>query len=361
MILQAVPTEEPEDSDGEDVVLGTGARSLQRFADAEEATNWRLIAVGICCSIGVVGVGASLALLSRYASETEAAANLAAERAQPRTMIAVLSFGGASSGVASPTSTAVAWIIATLLKGGASNLTQALGGSTSNTGGVTADAIGTSGQIHGLFVPEPPPKGPFIPGKSEFKSWWPVQDSSGATLEALAHGRVAQVLRDDYGIDGSNVHILGSATTPEADVFLLIRSLSQFAKQSDAAGESASKSPLVIASHPHHMPYLAVLAKAAGLDAMVLNPAMFEAVPWAAFGCNSMGYARDASPTSILDGEVRRLDAFASQVRLSDPQQAIALLPTLQAANATLRYHLCVAKALQDSSTWHSGLCRPAN
>eukprot|EP00929_Paragymnodinium_shiwhaense_P065679 TRINITY_DN32908_c0_g1_i1.p1 TRINITY_DN32908_c0_g1~~TRINITY_DN32908_c0_g1_i1.p1 ORF type:complete len:363 (+),score=75.41 TRINITY_DN32908_c0_g1_i1:77-1165(+) len=322
MYLQAVPTEDPDDEDEESaLVVGTGA--LQAFVEEEEAEiRWRLItAVAICCCLGIGIVGGLMAVLSRVASESEGGG----DEAGPPVFLAVFSYGNTSSGSISPTSTAVAWLISRILLKGVESLKTVANGSAA---------------YRGIFVPDPPPVAfPFVPDNRTLTIWRPEPglQAKPAGLQVLAHGRVAEVLSQEHGLGVESIHALDSAATPEADAFLRIRTLLE-------AREVKAK--LVVAAHPHHLAYLAVLAKSAGLQLQVLDPSLFNMVPWSDFGCGPLGYGLSTSPVAMLDREVERLTTLTSSLQDSDaPEEWADISPVVAAATSSLQYHHCVAAA----------------
>jgi len=374
MIFHSVPTEEPDDCDGEDgSVMPAGhlhVRSLATLTDdatgrGEHTPSWLLIALGVCCLLSVVGIGASLAVLSRFATEAsgegDATAGLEALRAEDAgPLLALFSFGPSSSRE-SPTNAVLAWLAAALLEDGAANLSvAAVADATGAVSGDAATAVPPEpSDVGAAFLPDPPVAGPFVPdGGRTVRRWRPMPGKTSSPPRVFAHGEVAARLQRDYSLGPPRVRDLTGppgSETPEEDVFLEIRALvaavtvtaaslahGGAGDQVDRPLDRAPRGELVLVSHPHHFPYLVVLSRAAGFEAAVLDPALLGRVPWQRFGCGPLGYGEGLSPWEGVGQEAGRLASYASALQVSDPILFGALQPVLAAANATLGFHRCV-------------------
>jgi len=284
----------------------------------------RLLLTVACCIVGVVGICVCVKLLQRYASENEAAIAAANDGVTHGFALAVFSYA------ASPTNAALAWLVAALRSGEDDDLLS------------VASAAPMS-----FFAP-PGLAGPFVPDGDAVKIWpGGAPRPPASPPRVLAHGDVATRLLQNHSLGHPFVSEL---TTPEADAFLEIRGLlAQAVAEGTAGGVNGDGGQkLVLVSHPHHLPYLVALAGASGFEAQVLHPAVYSAVPWGAFGCDALGYPRGASPQAGVDRERERLSRYINELQAGDTQQLAMLQPVLRAANATLRFHRCVA-------TWTAG------
>lgn len=327
MILQAVPTDDPDEYDEEEVGSApVKVKAPRQVVLVDDGSPWRLVTLGICCLLGIVGVGASLAVLSRYASESEAAWSAETAGAQGVLLVA-FSVRGPGQEPEPATNDALAWLLAALLKG-------SLQGAWS-----PANAS--------IFMPEAPVAGAFVPDGTAVKSWPATSGESPTPQEVLVHGPVLSILQKRYELAPPLVLPLAKHASSEADALLHLRSprsLQEAARQAAAKSHAHAPARIVLMSHPYHLPYLAVIARATGLEAVVLDPHVFGAVPWASFGCGPLGYAEGKSARAAVVREADRLQRYSATLQASDPAQYAQLAPVLRAANATLDFHLCVAE-----------------
>jgi len=345
MILQAVPTEDPDQQDGEDDAL-MAYRTPRTLVISEEDRSWRLAALVICCCLSWVGVGASLAVLSRYATESEVTGQNSKKSELP--LIVVFSNEGAPDATV-PTNNGLAWLMNSMLKG---------------------RLVRTVPEQGSRFVPGVPPPGPFIPGEAA-DSWLPPtttnkdkahpdKKTGPNNLRVLVRGQVATILRQQYGFKPPQVRDMDQLwqSVPEADAFLQIRN---HLKDVSGPGRPSPNTPtaqkLILVSHPHRLPYLVLLARAAGFVVAVLDPVLYSVVPWSTFGCGPLGYASAADPHSAVHREDNRFRVYVDQLRSSDPDQLKVLEPLLRAANATLRFYKCTTHNQDVSPTTASRQC----
>ncbi|CAE7510339.1 QCT [Symbiodinium natans] len=134
MILQSVPTDDYDEEENGLVSnsprppatrkLPLKARRVtaadHRISEEDEV-SWKLVALGICCFLGVVAVGASLAVLSRVGQDAEGTlqGTLGNGAKGVKPVLAIFGFrilGEESAEQALPTNNAVAWVAASLLK-----------------------------------------------------------------------------------------------------------------------------------------------------------------------------------------------------------------------------------------------------
>lgn len=345
MILQSVPPEDCDDQHLEHAALygrssGSAASPVEtsssraavwrrRARDVASAASWdepeqlgcRLGFLGACCCLGAVAVGACLALLQRLAAEAQRPA------ASEGPVLAFFSY-------APSTDAALAWLAAALLAG--------------------------------ELPVAPAGRAPFAPRDGDFLGLWqPAAAAGSARPRALAHGGVSGMLRRVHGLGPPRVADLTrragagpGAAVPEADAFLAIRALLAEAEERQEEGQAARRgragprrlgrraAELVLVSHPHHLPYLAALAGAAGFRPLGLEPGVYGALPWADFGCDALGYPAGASPQAGLQQEAGRLQAYAASLHHADEKHRRQTQPIIEAANATLRFHLCVAASM---------------
>lgn len=292
-----------------EVVLPTGGASIF------------IRTLGLCCCLGVFGVGVLLALLRRFGDE-------ASKFSYSNGPVPVF-FSFASS-----TDAALAWLASALLAGRPPNTTI----------GDTFFAL--QGQDVGRFLPD-----------GKLMGIWHPQVGS-PMQNGLAHGRVSSMLRRVHGLGPPRVLDLSQVgrgrlaqiampMVPEADAFLALRALfADAAEQEESSGQRRLsrklQTQLILISHPHHVPYLAALAQASGFRPLGLDPALYSQVPWSDFGCDRLGYETGTSPQELLQRELSRLGSFAESLSGSDADNAAALQRLLIAANSTLHFNVCV-------------------
>lgn len=319
----ALPTEDLDELEVDDFRLwGAGLDNLVREVSLDSnsgKTRRGLAATAACFVLSVLGLGIVVTLMARYAAENHRGGSASG------TTLVVFAFGSQWSNGASPTDAALAYLSAALLGASGANLVEGAG----NASALVPPAQGRSGKAT-------------LPDGTLVKSWRPPVDGHEARILALVHGGGVASALGTYGFAAPRVRDLaaGGVTEPEVDAFQLVRAL---------LGGEASGSELVIVSHPHHLPYLVVLARASGFRPVVLDPALYDQVPWARFGCDAAGYPSSsmANATSAaararegVQRELGRLSAY-EVLREQDPAQFIELGPVLDVANATLYYYKC--------------------
>jgi len=366
MILQAVSSQESDDDKGgEDISLyghsaEEGKAKPKRSKAARLKAKVRDIALderdhsfssaflAVCCCLSVVGVIAALAILQRYGQE---AGNVVATDVPP---VVIFSYGA-------NTDAALAWLSAAVMTGKMPEAGQE---------SYFRPALGA--KVKGA---------PILPDGKLVSSWTPKKGYERG-LRAWVHGDVAGMLRRVHNLGPPKVQDLSQPQTtaapggstglpshaagvPEPDAFLAIRSMLSSAKETGGAappGDGRSfrrldidndfandTHPLVIISHPHHMPYLAALARGSGFEPLTLDPSVYDAVPWSDFGCNTLGYPVESSPKEALEREVKRLESYEQASRNNNDREhhANTTRPIAAAAQATLRFHLCVAAKME--------------
>lgn len=328
--------------------------------------GWRLAAVGICCCLSVVGIGASLAVLAQYPADSEghggSLIGLSTVGGQPGAQhpllvvfsAALVDQGGQPNAGTAATNGALAGLVAGLLRGDGPDWRRKNRSS--------------------LFLPEPPLLGPFVPdGGRTVRSWRPrlrvLPQVSGvdgalpgnATARparglAFVHGPVADILRVQYGLGPPQVRDLrsGDSFVGEPDAFLRLSALLH-------AEPKIARALPVLVSHPHRLPCLLLFARAVNLEVRVLDPALFDVAPWAKFGCSALGYPSEISPVAAVAAEVAQLEAYAQQPDALDPERFPRMASVVRAANATLQFHKCVAGVYKGGeASQASGACRRA-
>lgn len=347
MILQSVPAEEefPENAS----LYGRSTendRGPSRHTHAKRAVGLKQKACDVihegstgvsrhfaCLSVffflAVLGVGASVALLRRLGNEASRFA-----RRQGR-LVAFFSYSPS-------TDAALAWLGAALLTGTQPDMAIE---STlfARQGSNATRRFLPDGELVGIW--QPPLGGP-------------------PQIRALVHGDVSGMLRRVHGFGPPQVVDLSqlgtgkhSRTAPgivsEADAFLALRALlsetaeeDEHAKNEDAQRrlKEARDAELVLVSHPHHIPYLATLARASGFRPVGLDPILYSQVPWLDFGCSPLGYAIGMSPQEGVQRELDRLSSFAESLRTANEEHAGKLSNLLDAANMTLTFDLCITE-----------------
>lgn len=351
MILQAVDTEEQEEDrdeaneekdtieflsfaggsptmgGGKTVVLNKGGLKTKH-----------LTCLGFCFLLAILVTLSSLALMSRM---KKAVSDEKARSKLNETILAVFSFSKAGrEKQALPTNRVLAWLTFALLTGQGHRHCQ--GQQPSNEPCQIVAKF--RGNASGIFAPVSPVEGPFIPG-STIKSWRPPSlDKSQGTIYAVGHGDVARVLQQEFHLkepvfrEVERRPVNGEAF--ETDVLLEVRNL-----LADSEHPNGPRR-LVIISHPHHVPYLAVLAKSARFDVAVLDPRIYEELPWEMYGCGPLGYGPFAAAEDGIAKESKALQSYGSALQITDPGALDALRPVLRAANATLDFHQCVVHKL---------------
>lgn len=349
MILQSIPTEDFEEFDNEltprdsspqsdaatdgTTLYGhssgvvpkkknSAKRKIKKAANViKESTegNYRFTLLGICCCMGVVATGASLALLSRYAEENTVDTPL-----DFVPMLAIFSYAIAGT----TTNNALAGLAAALLNNDELNRTE------------TSDI---------KFKPVGQVSGPFIPDGNIVKIWQPKKMSED--LQAFAHGEVSRKLRRIHNFEPPQLLDLtlpvgsglpgqtSNAATLEVDAFLEMRRYFE----GKGSGENGGSREIVLISHPHHLPYLMALAWHSGFKAYILDPAVYATFPWDEFGCNTFGYPPDMLPNAGVEHEMNVFRHYVDMLREGDSQQYTLLQPVIRAANATLNFYRCTA------------------
>ncbi|OLQ13582.1 Glutaminyl-peptide cyclotransferase [Symbiodinium microadriaticum] len=145
--------------------------------------------------------------------------------------------------------------------------------------------------------------------------------------ETLAKGLIAcslyllhQTVIAQYGLAAPAVRATSAQTA--ADAFLDLRQILQEAG-GGSSEDGATEAHLVLVAHPHQLPYLALIAVASGFRRVaLLDPQLFEAVPWRTFGCSRLGYGGGgAAATVALDQEAHRFESYAGQLKETEPER----------------------------------------
>mmetsp|Transcript_13342 Transcript_13342/g.29968 ORF Transcript_13342/g.29968 Transcript_13342/m.29968 type:complete len:315 (-) Transcript_13342:8-952(-) len=304
MLVTAAEDYSDEFSDEDELVHGpiiSADLSLQREEPLERKRNFTTL--GICCCTSVLCIGVALALMSRLASEGD-------HNARSPTVLAVFSFG--NGGHSTQRNQALAWVTSELLKGKSLS-------SISHGDHVDALMPRTTDQI-------------CIPDGNAVRSWHPsghVVDGSSV----FVHGEVAREARDSYGLtEVATIGDLVGSDLPETDSFVYI-----YRELAERANGKAVEPTAVVISHPHHLPYLAVLAAAARFRVLVLPAPTLSHMRWSDFNCTQLGYAAEENVQEVLQMEQKRLNEYAAELGSMDP----ALARVVEVANATLQYYHC--------------------
>jgi len=318
-----VPTDDPDEADEpgiEDVALwGTGLERNLFLNPESEVSKRQLYGVMGGFFFGVVVVGILVALLRRYGSEGHTS-RLPRGELQPATTLAAFSFN--PLGTASSTDSALAWLLFQLLREKSVPLwLQDTATTTVPSQEGQASASSSAQQLA---------------DESPFRRWRPPTGAAEkSALELLASSNLARFLQESYELGPPRVRDISSigaeAGDSEMDVFLAIRAFGR------------SKDELVLVSHPHHLPYLFILARASGFKASVLDPDLYKFVPWVQLGCSETGYPTGVSPLAQLAEERRRVAAFADGLKSQDPERFSLLSSVLLAADSTLQQYECDA------------------
>eukprot|EP00435_Cladocopium_sp_Y103_P007889 s290_g2.t1 len=137
----------------------------------------------------------------------------------------------------------------------------------------------------------------------------------------------------------------GAVSQTAADAFLHIRELIR-ESSGKSSEDGATEAQLVLVSHPHQLPYLSLMAAAAGFRRVaVLDPRLFGDIPWNTFGCSDLGYSLTTDAGKALAQEATRLESYVTQLRETEPDRLQRLQPLLEKVNATLAFHRCVVQA----------------
>lgn len=353
MILQSVPSEDYDEEENGLVSnsprppatrkLPLKARRVtaadHRISEEDEA-SWKLVALGICCFLGVVAVGASLAVLSRVGQDAGGTlqGTLGNGATGVKPVLAIFGFtilGEESAEQALPTNNAVAWVAASLLKDHGHLLLSPY------AKGEPAFAMPEGSATKGSYIPD----GELV------QSWRPAgagrllraKASRTSALRAVVVGPISEILQAQYGLAAPAVRATSAQTA--ADAFLDLRQILQEAG-GGSSEDGATEAHLVLVAHPHQLPYLALVAVASGFRRVaLLDPQLFEAVPWRTFGCSRLGYGGGgAAATVALDQEAHRFESYAGQLKETEPERLQRLQPLIEAVNATLDFHRCVAR-----------------
>ncbi|CAE6952311.1 QCT [Symbiodinium sp. CCMP2592] len=206
MILQSVPSEDYDEEENGLVSnsprppatrkLPLKARRItaadHRISEEDEA-SWKLVALGICCFLGVVAVGASLAVLSRVGQDAGGTlqGTLGNGATGVKPVLAIFGFtilGEESAEQALPTNNAVAWVAASLLKDHGHLLLSPY-----------AKGEAAFATPEGSVV-----KGSYIPDGELVQSWRPAgagrllraKASRASALRAVVVGPISEILQD---------------------------------------------------------------------------------------------------------------------------------------------------------------------
>mmetsp|Transcript_93266 Transcript_93266/g.204140 ORF Transcript_93266/g.204140 Transcript_93266/m.204140 type:complete len:347 (-) Transcript_93266:100-1140(-) len=267
-------------------------REVKKVADDEN--RWTYVLIGCCC-MGFMALVALLVTLGRFSSEVEE--------------VALVVFSSTPG-----TDTALAWLTASILDG---------------SWKPEVDEVP-------LFAhPASRPRGKtgevLLPDENVVSSWIPAKVAGERANRAYSFGDVSKLLRRVHELVPPRLISLESdEITTEAAAFTSLYKLQKANNQ---------RSPkIALLSHPYQLPYLTVLAETAGLEVLHLNLALYSSIPWADFGCSPFGYSRDVDITDLLAEKSRELHSVKGRVNAD----------LYKAADATLAYHGCVAKFLED-------------
>lgn len=355
MILQSVPT---EDYDEENTLVTEEpkprpkklSRKHRRISASDHRTSeedevsWKLVALGICCCLGVVATGASLAVLSRLGTDQGGAHGTLEDGTVPqRPLLAIFGLRLVETSEALPSDNAVAWLATQFLRARSER-----GSAAPNP---AAGAV-PPGSAHFRPVEAAPA---LLPDGSLVQSWRPSRrlsaGSGGGTaptarrtpLRAVAVGPISEILQAQHGLHAPELRSPSGQTA--ADAFLHIREMIR-ESSGKSSEDGATEAQLVLVSHPHQLPYLSLMAAAAGFRKVaVADPRLFEGIPWRTFGCTDLGYSRGTNASHALAQEAVRLESYVTQLRETEPQRLERLQPLLQKVNATLAFHRCVVQA----------------
>jgi len=287
--------------------------------------SWKLVALGICCCLGVVATGASLAVLSRLGDDQGSHGTLG-DGSVPsvRPLLAIFGLRLVEAPEALPSDNAIAWLAAHLLDG----------------------ALERSNQSGAFILPEANHR--LLPDGQLIQSWQPkkakLENSRhlAKRLRAVVVGPIAEILQAQHNLGPPGIRSPGNAGQTAADAFLHIRDMIR-ESSGKASEDGATEAQLVLVSHPHQLPYLSLMAAAAGFRRVaVLDPRLFGAVPWHTFGCSNFGYSLATDAVKALAQEAQRLDSYVTQLRETEPDRLQRLQPLLEKVNATLAFHKCV-------------------
>eukprot|EP00434_Breviolum_minutum_P040026 symbB.v1.2.035558.t1/scaffold4818.1/size34747/2 len=204
MILQSVPT---EDYDEENTLVTEQPKPRQtkklsrkqrriaasdhRTAAEEDEVSWKLVALGICCCLGVVATGASLAVLSRLGDDQGSHGTLG-DGSVPsvRPLLAIFGLRLVEAPEALPSDNAIAWLAAHLLDG----------------------ALERSNQSGAFILPEANHR--LLPDGQLIQSWQPkkakLENSRhlAKRLRAVVVGPIAEILQaGDHVEDPQHVQL----------------------------------------------------------------------------------------------------------------------------------------------------------
>lgn len=347
----------------------------------QENTNWRVPALMVCCLLTVAASFASFVVLKMMPSDTEDVDALTPQGGTPILLVFSVNPGCADLSKAGTlqTDNAIAWLVNKLLR---------------------EEIFDEEQWRESIFVPAPPGEvlGVPSPPRNTSRIWpappkpskvakhpWLKRATEGAQFiglapvqkqpYALVTGAVLEILSAQYELLPPQ---LQNMQTPVADAGNQARLLDTSsgavaAGSPDVSALLASYQPLlekerltsrwpVLVSHPYTLPYLSVLAKAAGVRARVLHPALFSRVPLQTFGCGPLGFAEGAPVAlSIVEQQQAKLEAFATdQNKTLNAESYSALLPVIEDARLTLRFHACVAKQDSGNLTQARLICSPS-
>mmetsp|Transcript_54496 Transcript_54496/g.129925 ORF Transcript_54496/g.129925 Transcript_54496/m.129925 type:complete len:331 (-) Transcript_54496:56-1048(-) len=323
MLVTPVATEEPgSDEDDDELIHGPIiSADLSWRQDEPEERKRSFTTLGVCCLCSVVLIGVALALLSRLATEGNPKIVL-----EPM-VLAVFSFG--SDQLATPRNQALAWVTSQILKG------------------KPMDTISTVADSSSTVRLQSPAVAAFIPDGTSVLSWRPTEIH--AEERTFIHGEVAAEIQDKYKIPASAFMEVKDATASymaETDTFLYIhRHLDKQANRNFVAPKA------VIISHPHHLPFLVVLAAAQRFQPLVIESSILSHMEWSNFGCTPLGYSPQEEPEETLRTEQSKLNTYASELSMMDPEQFQGLSKVIEVANATLQYYQCAIKVNASDTT----------
>lgn len=346
MILHSVPT---EDYDEENSLVTEQPKPRQTkklskkqrrisasdhrtAANEEDEVSWKLVALGICCCLGVVATGASLAVLSRLGDDQGSHGTLG-DGSVPsvRPLLAIFGLRLVEASEALPSDNAVAWLASRLL---------------------SSQAVDDAVNGGAFRVPEGRPQ--LLPDGQLVQSWRPKANAKAGRqmaekakrLRAVVVGPIAEILQAQHGLGPPLLRSPGGGVSQTAaDAFLHIRELIR-ESSGKASEDGATEAQLVLVSHPHQLPYLSLMAAAAGFRRVaVLDPRLFGGIPWNTFGCSDLGYSLTTDAGKALAQEATRLESYVTQLRETEPDRLQRLQPLLEKVNATLAFHRCVVQA----------------
>lgn len=339
MIFGALSVDSSSDSDMNEWDGGKPPRALRRampfYLSGGIFTNrWVRNSIALCLFTATVASVSALLIVNKFSPATK----------HMPLIFAAFSFGDSDPSL-EPTNAALAWLVHAIAEG--SGLCE-----HREIGCEFAPNFTHRSSEHSSFKFQPGIKG--FTDTDLARIWQPMVSEWGSPavetrqILVFGHGSIAANLRTHHNWkppeffdvsrqNGGNGEIL--PRVPEVDAFLEIRR--QVAQSSRGNVNPDEMLEVVLVSHPHHIPYLVVIANAAGFVPLIVHSSLFDAVPWSFFKCGLLGYPLDMPAVSVLAGESRKLREFADSMNSNQAKLFDALL--LKAAQAISGYLHCAA------------------